>query len=109
LKYRYLIAVMFLSGCSWWHGNSWFHKKPVPPEPTQLIVNGAPAGSILVIDGAQAGTENSSPGKPQVVAVAPGMHTVEVKVRDRIAYRESTYVAPGEKHPVVVLSGNGGE
>lgn len=100
---------MFLTGCSWWHGNSWFHNKPVQPEATQLIVNGAPAGSILLIDGAQAGAENTLPGKPQLVAVAPGMHTVEVKVREKIAYRESTYVAPGEKHLVVVLSGSRGE
>jgi hypothetical protein len=101
--------MLLLTGCSWLHGHTWFHKTPVQPEPTQLIVNGAPAGSILLIDGAQAGTENSLPGKPQLVAVEPGMHTVEVKVRDKIAYRENTYVAPGEKHLVVVLSGNRGE
>jgi hypothetical protein len=109
VKCRYLIPVTLLTGCSWWHGHSWFHKKPVPEEPTQLIVNGAPADSILLIDGAVAGTGPSLAGKPQLVAVAPGMHTVEVKLREKIAYRESTYVAPGEKHVVVVLSGNRGE
>ena len=109
VKYLYLIPVVFLAGCSWLHNHSWFHKQPVPREPTQLVVNGASAGSILLIDGVQAGVENSSPTKPQLVDVAPGMHTVEVKLRDKIAYRESTYVAAGEKHLVIVLSGNRGE
>jgi hypothetical protein len=109
LKYLIWIPLLFLTGCSWLHGHTWFHKTPVQPEPTQLIVNGAPAGSILLIDGAQAGVENGLAEKPQLVAVEPGMHTVEVKVRGKIAYRESTYVAPGEKHLVVVLSGNRGE
>jgi hypothetical protein len=109
LKYLYWIPMLFLTGCSWLHGHTWFHKQPVQPEPTQLIVSGAPAGSILLLDGARAGAENSTAGKSQLLAVEPGMHTVEVKVRDKIAYRESTYVAPGEKHVVVVLSGNRGE
>jgi hypothetical protein len=109
LKYRYLIPALFLTGCSWWHSNSWFHKKPVRPEPTQLIVNGAPAGSVLLIDGTPAGSGDSSPDKPQLIVVAPGMHTIEVKVRDRITYRENTYVAAGEKHPILVLSGSRGE
>ncbi len=109
MKYLSWFPILFLTGCSWWHGNSWFHKQPVAPEPTQLIVSGAPAGSILLIDGVQAGAENSLSNKPQVLDIAPGMHTVEVKVREKIAYRENTYVAPSEKHLVVVLSGNRGE
>lgn len=109
MKYPYLIPVVFLTGCSWLHNHSWFHKQPVPPEPTQLVVNGAPAGSILLIDGVQAGVENGSPTRSQLVDVAPGMHIVEVKVRDKVAYRENTYVAAGEQHLVIVLSGNRGE
>ena len=109
MKHLYLIPVVFLTGCSWLHSHSWFHKQTVPAEPTQLVVNGAPAGSILLIDGVQAGAGNGSPTKPQLVDVSPGMHTVEIKVRDTIAYRENTYVAPGEKHLVNVLSGNRGE
>jgi Ethanolamine utilization protein EutJ (predicted chaperonin) len=109
MKYLYLIPVVFLTGCSWLHSHSWFHKQAVSPESTQLVVNGAPAGSFLLIDGVQAGSENSSATKSQVVDVAPGMHTIEVKVRDKITYRENTYVAAGEKHLVLVLSGNRGE
>lgn len=109
MKYLSLIPIVFLTGCSWLHNHSWFHKQPVAPEPTQLVVSGAPAGSLLLIDGVAAGTEPALADKPQVVDVAPGMHVVEVKVREKITYRENTYVAPGEKHPIVVLSGNRGE
>ena len=109
MKFLFLIPVVLLTGCSWLHGHSWFHKQPVPPEPTQLVVNGAPFGSIVLIDGVQIGGENTSATKPQLLEVAPGMHTIEVKVHDKVAYRENTYVAAGEKHPVLVLSGNRGE
>jgi len=109
LKYQYLVPLLFLTGCSSWHVNSWFHKRPVPADPTQLVVTGAPAGSVLLIDGVQAGPESALADKPQLVDVAPGMHSVEIKVRDKIAYRESTFVVVGEKHAVVVLSGSRGD
>ena len=109
MKYRILMPLLFLTGCSSWHVHSWFHKKPVPPDPTQLVVTGAPAGSVLLIDGAAATTDSSIAGRPLLVDVAPGRHTVEVKVRDKITYREDLYVAPGEKHSMAVLSGSRGD
>jgi hypothetical protein len=109
LKYRYLFPLLFLSGCSSWHVQSWFHRKPIPPDPTQLVVTGAPAGASLIIDGAPVNADSSLPGKPMLVDVAPGRHTVEVKVREKITYREDLYVAPGEKHPMAVLSGSRGD
>lgn len=100
LKFTYLVPLLLLSACSW------FHHKPVTPDPTELVVNGAPAGSVLFVDGAAAAPENPSSVRPQVVIVAPGMHTVEVHLEDKVSYRESTYVAPGEKHVIIVLSGS---
>ena len=98
----FLPCLALLTGCSW------FHKAPPPPEPTQLVVNGAPAGSVLFVDGAAAAKENETASRPQVLDVAPGMHVVEVKVSDHVGYREQVYVAPGEKHVVIVLSGSRG-
>jgi len=106
LKHLLWAPMLLLAGCSWWHNHGWFHKQPVPPELTQLVVNGAPAGSTLLIDGSAVGGENPSDDKPQLVDVSPGMHTVEIKVGEKITYRENLYVAPGEKHTVLVLSGN---
>ena len=88
-----------LSGCSW------FHRKPPAPEPTELIVTGAPAGSVAFLDGTQAGQATEVGNLPQVLEVAPGTHTLEVRMGDTVAYRENTYVAQGEKRVITVLSG----
>lgn len=106
LKVSVLIALLCLSGCSWLHTSSWFHsKKSHAPEPTELIVTGAPSGSFLFIDGVQAGEAKEVSSRPQVVDVTPGSHTVEVKVGEAVAYRENTFVAAGDKLVITVLSG----
>jgi hypothetical protein len=100
LRVAYLIVLVFLSGCSL------FHKKaPDPPARPELIVTGAPAGSLLFVDGAQAGHPTVANNRPQVLEVAPGTHTLEVRVGDTVAYRENTYVGPGDKRVITVLSG----
>jgi hypothetical protein len=98
LKVSVLIALACLSGCSW------FHRKPPAPDPTELIVTGAPADSVLFVDGVQAG-QPSEANRPQVLDVTPGTHTLEVRTGDTVAYREDTYVAQGDKRVVTVLSG----
>ncbi len=99
LKKTVLIALLLLSGCGW------FHRKPPPPDPTELIVTGAPAGAVLLVDGAPAGSKAQANDRTQIIKVAPGAHLVEVKVGESVAYRENTYVAAGEKRVVTVLSG----
>jgi hypothetical protein len=98
-KASLLIALACLSGCSW------FHARSPAPDPSELIVTGAPTGSILFLDGVQAGQETEASNRPQMLEVAPGTHTLEVRMADTVAYRESTYVAQGEKRVVTVLSG----
>ena len=93
-----IVALLCLSGCSW------FHRKPHVPPPPELVVSGAPAGAFLFVDGAAAGQEVEA-RKPQVLVVSPGTHVVEVRVGDTVTYRENTYVAAGEKRLVQVLSG----
>jgi hypothetical protein len=106
LKVAILIMLLCLSGCSWMHTSSWFHsKKSHAPDPTELIVTGAPVGSLLFIDGVQTGEAKEVANRPQVLDVAPGSHTVEVKVGDTVAYRENTFVAAGDKLVITVLSG----
>jgi len=99
LRKAAFIALLLLSGCGW------FHRKPSAPDPTELIVTGAPAGAVLLIDGAPAGHAAQTDDRTQVLKVAPGTHLVEVKVGESITYRESTYVALGEKRVVRVLTG----
>jgi hypothetical protein len=94
-----LFALLCLSGCSWLHA-----RKQSAPAPTQLIVTGVPAGSHLFIDGLQTDQAGQDGNRTRVLAVAPGAHTVEVKMGDT-AYRENTYVEPGQKRVITVLSG----
>jgi hypothetical protein len=100
LKLYLLIAIVGLSGCSW------FHRKPPPPLPTELVVTGVPAHARVFIDGAQAGESSDLNNRTQVVEVSPGTHMVEIKTGDKTSYRESPYVQAHEKHVVIVLSGD---
>lgn len=99
MKAFLLIVLACLSGCSW------FHAKSHAPEPSEIIVTGAPAGSVVFVDGVQAGQTAEANNRPQVLDVAPGTHTLEVRIGDTVAYREDTYVVQGEKRVVTVLSG----
>jgi PEGA domain len=85
---------------------SWFHPRPKPPpEPPELIVTGAPTGSTVFVDNVQVGQAAAANDKPQVLTVAPGDHTVEVRADGAVLYREQTYVGVAEKRVVRVLSG----
>ncbi len=89
-----------LSACSW------FAPKKAPiPDPTQIIVTGAPVNSTVYVDGAQIGIPTTLNDHPQVLDVAAGDHKVEIHLGDSIVYREDIYVAPSEHRIVRVLSG----
>ena len=75
------------------------------PDPTEIIVTGAPAGSMVFVDGLQIGQATTANDHTQVLNVAAGAHKVEIHVGDTIVYREDTYVGPGERYTVRVLSG----
>jgi len=95
------MAVICLAGCTWF-GRS----RPPPPDPTELIVTGAPVGSTLFIDGVAIGQPVALSGHAQIVRVSPGPHSVEIHRGDPVVYREQTDVRPGEKRAVAVLSGS---
>jgi hypothetical protein len=75
------------------------------PDPTEIVVAGAPGGSIVFVDGLQTGHATALNDHPQVLNVAAGAHKVEIHVGDTIVYREDTYVGLGERRVVTVLSG----
>jgi hypothetical protein len=95
-----LMMAVCLGACSWWG-----HKRHAPPAPTEIVVNGAPVDSIVFVDGAQAGQPVQRGRSGQILEVAPGDHKVEVRVGDRVVYREDVYVASGDRYMVSVLSG----
>ncbi len=89
-----------LSACSWFTS-----RKPHSPDPTEIIVTGAPAGSTVFLDGLQIGQATALNDQSRVLNVAAGPHKVEIHVGDRVVYREDTYVGRGEHTIVRVLSG----
>jgi len=76
------------------------------PDPTEIIVTGAPESSLIFVDGVRTGQETPAGDRPQILNVAAGAHKVEIQVGDRIVYREDTYVGLGEHRVVTVLSGS---
>jgi hypothetical protein len=100
LRVLVLVTLAWLSACSW------FHPRKTPlPDPTQIIVTGAPAGSIVFVDGLQIGQVTALNDHPRILDVAVGDHLVEIHFGDTIVYRENTYVGLGERRTVRVLSG----
>jgi len=96
-----LVVIGWFSGCAWFH-----HGARPAPDPTELIVTGVAKGSVLYIDGAQAGPPMESNSRTRVLEIAPGSHVVEVRMGDTVVYREDTYAGPGDKRVITVLSGN---
>ena len=74
-------------------------------DPTEIIVTGAPVGSMVFVDGLETGQITALNDHPHVLDVAAGTHKVEIHVGDAVVYREDTYVSAGERRMVRVLSG----
>ena len=95
-----MVTLMCLSACSWFGS-----KRSAVPDPAELIVTGAPAGSLVLVDGAQTGPATAVNDHPQVINVTAGAHKVEIQMGDKVVYREDTDIGIGEHHVVTVLSG----
>ena len=80
-------------------------QEPPAPIPPELIVTGAPTGSVLFIDGVQAGAPTESNRRTHDLMVTAGTHTVEVRMGDHPVYRENAFVGAGDKRVITVLSG----
>ena len=100
MKVFVLMTLACLSACSWFGS-----RRHALPDPTEIIVTGAPAGSFIFVDGLQTGQPTAVGDHPQVLNVAAGAHKVEIHLDDKIVYREDTYVGRGERYTVRVLSG----
>jgi hypothetical protein len=73
--------------------------------PPTLIVKGAPAGSILFVDGLAMGNAAQFDGNPKTLAVLEGTHQVEVRLGSSVVYREKAFASGGESHTVTVSRG----
>jgi hypothetical protein len=95
-----LAFALCLCACGWWG-----HRRADPPNPTEIVVNGAPADSVVFVDGTQVGQPVPRGQNAQILDVSPGSHKVEVHSGERIVYHEDVYVASGQRIMMSVLSG----
>ena len=77
-----MMAMACLSACAWFSS-----RKSPPAVPTEIIVTGAPADSIVFVDGVQAGQPAAIEDRPQILNVAPGSHKIEIHVGEAVVYR----------------------
>ncbi|MCX7056344.1 MAG: hypothetical protein NTZ79_03895 [Proteobacteria bacterium] len=73
--------------------------------PAGLVVEGAPAGATLYIDGLAMGLAAEFNGKPKVLTVLEGAHNVEIRVGSAVVFGEKAFVSNGEVHKVRVIGG----
>jgi hypothetical protein len=58
-----------------------------------LAIEGAPSGSLLLVDGLTMGDATAYNGRPAVLRVEPGTHVVEVQdSAGRVVYRQTVFV-----------------
>src|SRR5260221_11862165 len=88
-----------LSACSWFGS-----RKQELPDPTEIIVTGAPAGSLIFVDGLQAGQETAVSDHPQVLIVAAGVPKVGKNTWGKGGYSEGTSVGLRQHTVVTGLS-----
>ncbi len=67
-----------------------------------LMVAGAPAGSVLFVDGLDMGSASQYDGNPKVLAVLEGTHQIEVRLGSNVVYKEKAFVSSGQSHTVAV-------
>jgi hypothetical protein len=58
-----------------------------------LLVQGAPYGSVLFVDGLYAGPIIGSDGAPQAIRVEPGTHEAQVVLGDRALMSQRVFVS----------------
>lgn len=74
------------------------------PRPT-LIVKGAPADSILVVDGLVMGQAAQFNGAPNELIVEEGLHQVEIKQGNVTVHAEKAVISNGESRTINVNAG----
>ena len=72
-----------------------------------LTVQGAPYDAILYVDGLSMGLAKQFDGKPTVLAVLEGVHTLEIRQGSAVIFHDKALFSNGVTHPIDLLSGAG--
>lgn len=70
-----------------------------------LIVQGAPSDAVLYVDGLSMGLARQFDGKPRVLAVLEGVHTLDIQQGSAVIFHDKAFFSSGETHPIKLLPG----
>src|ERR1700687_1121781 len=88
LRLSMFLTVVVLSGCA--SPSTTVRTGAARPS---LAVAGAPPGSVLYVDGQNAGEAGAFNGHPNVLLVEPGTHEVDVRDKSgQVVYRQRVFV-----------------
>lgn len=71
----------------------------------QLVIHGAPVGTVLIVDGLSMGLAPQFNGNPKVLIVEEGIHQVEIRRSGKAIHTEKTFVSNGETRIIAVHMG----
>ncbi len=101
MKHAFVIALtLALSACALPETTV----KTGSPRP-QLAIKGAPADTVLIVDGLSMGPAPQYDGNPKVLVVEEGMHQVEIQRSGKTIHAEKAFVSNGETRTITVNAG----
>jgi hypothetical protein len=71
---------------------------------SRLLIESAPAGAKLFLDGKLVGEASAYSGNPKVLLVEPGVHLVEIKLGERLLASQKLFFGGGEQRRLAIPS-----
>ena len=68
----------------------------------KLLLQGAPDGATLQVDGRRVGKAAAFSGTPGVCQMEPGVHLLEVRLGDKVLVSQKVFFGGGEQRTLVV-------
>jgi len=68
----------------------------------RILVQGAPAGAVLYVDGKPMGEAAAYAGAPGVLVLEPGTHVLEIRAGDTLLLSQKVFLGGGEQRTVTV-------
>lgn len=68
----------------------------------RILLQGAPEGAVLFLDGRSMGSAAAYAGSPGVLQVEPGTHLLEVRLGETLLMSQKVFLGGGEQRTLVV-------